>query len=263
MWDGVDDSLKKYVVLCSLYAIDTEIDFKMDDDMWQLYYSLSKEEIEDIIETLKKEGLIRIKSSKNDNLIYPALVLTNRGIELVEEHINKFSRDYKFNINKLSDILTSIIGFLNAYQRYRYTDITLHRLIADLDMELYKKQNIIFYLSKYGNISILYSDRQYLDAFYRETIGYLRDFLGKLPELEATIFRYSYNIHDIFYRDILEIMDYYQLDDRDVISYHQTTLKRYQSLEWYDGCIWIKQIVDCFFKSSLNVMSQLKGYGIN
>ena len=259
----MDDSLKRYVVLWSIYALDRGIEFNIDDDMWQLYYSLSKEEIEDTMEKLKAEGLIRIKSAKNDNRIYPVLVLTHRGEEFIEEHISKFSKDYNFNIDRLSDVLTGIINFLNAYEQYKYTDVKLYKLISDLDMDLYKKQDILVYISKYGNLSALYGDSQYLSDFCRETIRCLRDFLGSLPEVEAAIFRYKYNIRDLFYRDILEIMDYYQLDDRDVISYHRNTLKRYQSFEWYDRCIWIKQIVDCFFKSSLNIMSQLNKYGIN
>lgn len=251
----IDDSLKAYVVLWSIHTISLDKESDVGDDMWQLYYSLSKEEIESTIQVLQMEGLVRIKSVKSGNRIYPTLVLTDKGKEFLDQKFKQINKVEEFNLERLGKVLTGIIGFLNAWQQNKGDDIELFQMIDSLDMASYKRQAVIDYINTYGNVYVFCNNKKYLDDFCIQTIEYLRDFLGELPEVEAAIFRCIYNFNtDPFYRDMFQIMEYYQINYEDILSYNKETLKKYQSSQWYDGCIWVKRIVDCFFRNSFKYM---------
>lgn len=243
----MENNFKAYIVLWAIHAIDMGNEFDLDDGMWKLYYSLPEEEIQNIIETLQREGLVLIRSTKAGNRIYPTLVLSDEGKSFLEHEAIKNSSVQEFDIGILDAALGSIIGFLNVWHRLSEGNLNFFDLISDLNTDSQKGECIVRYLNMHGDIYRLCNDRHYLNEFCSQNIGYLRDFLGELPELEAAIFRYNYKIYDLFYKDISDIMEYYGLDDKEIMMYKENTLYRYHSSKWYNNCMWVRQMMDCFF----------------
>lgn len=255
----MDNSFKKHVVMWAIHAMDLGSHLSSEDGMWKLYYSLTNEEIESLINKLQEEGLVLIKSTKSGNRIYPTLMLSDEGKLLLQrrvQYINSLSaRD--LDIDRLDDILTGIIAFLNVEQQSLEGHLDLFDLISGLTIKPHESQYLIKYLNMYGDISRMCSSGHYLNMFISENKKYLRGFLGRLPEIEAAIFRYDYGIYDLFYRDISDMIEYYDLDYKEVDIYKENVLNKYGSLEWYNGSIWVRRIVDCFFRHSTGMEAQV------
>ena len=255
----MDNSFKKHVVMWAIHAMDLGSHLNSEDGMWQLYYSLPNEEIQSLIKELQEEGLILIKSTKSGNRIYPTLMLSDEGKLLLQrgvQYIDSFNAQ-DLDIDRLDDILNGVIAFLNIDQQTPGDHLNLLNIISDLTIKSHESQCLIKYLNMYGDISIMCSSGYYLNMFISQNKKYLREFLGMLPEIEAAIFRYDYGIYDLFYRDISDIMEYYDLDNEEVDAYKENVLSKYGSVEWYNNSIWVRQIVDCFFRLSMGREAQV------
>ena len=209
--------------------------------LWGLLHRLEREEIEADLTGLIAKGLVFIKEVSSGSYTFPFLHISEEGrkelakLEEMEgiqlqsylEHVCFEQKNPEISKKGilLDQFLDQIFSLMNAWQNHPAEDISLDDLMAlpgvkVCEAELLEK--FIYRLTP-EKLKDQFHSPYALGIFHYQMTKQVRELLSTLPEQEANVFRCRYEINDIMYKTLVDIMKHYGLTERDVLF----TIKRY------------------------------------
>ncbi|NLB41778.1 MAG: hypothetical protein GX815_05855 [Clostridiales bacterium] len=209
--------------------------------LWGLLYRLDKEEVEATLTELASNGLIYVEEISSGAYKFPFLHISEEGRKelaklgetegkqiqacLEQACFEQKSPEVSKKGILLDHFLDQLFYLLKLWQDRSTEEVELDELIglmkvSSIETEMVEK---FIYRSTPEKLRNQFRSSYALSIVNYQLTKQIRQLLSTLPEQEANVFRCRYQINDIMFKPLIDIMKHYGLMERDILF----TIKRY------------------------------------
>ncbi len=249
-------------------------------DLWGILSSYTSEEIGQVIDKLCDKGFICVNHVRSGKFKYPMLTIGEEGeallAELAKSEPNRL-KEYKRKQQDLllglemsekgkilNDFLVLLFSFINQWVSSSNSSL-LDNL---LDQGMYRSEERksiekFIYSVTHERFKEQWKDNRVLDITMYDLIRSFRLYLASIPELEASIFRFHFNVDDSFTRSLDEILSYYGIPDVEICSLIKKIISRFGVKDINESYLFVKSVMsfinDKYDDSSFKESPLIKG----
>ncbi len=209
--------------------------------LWGLLYRLEKEEVEAILTELASDGLVYVEEVSSGAYKFPFLHISEEGRKELVKLEKTEGKQVQFYLKQacfeqkspevskkgilLDQLLDQLFNLLHLWQNRSTEEVELDELICLMEVSALETEMLekFIYRSTPEKLRDQFRSSYALSVVNYQLTKQVRQLLSTLPEQEANVFRCRYQINDIMYKPLIDIMRHYGLMERDVLF----TIKRY------------------------------------
>ncbi|NLC43615.1 MAG: hypothetical protein GX783_04975 [Clostridiales bacterium] len=235
--------------------------------LWGLLYRLDKEEVEATLTELASNELIYVEEISSGAYKFPFLHISEEGrkdLTKLEETEGKQIQSYleqacfeqkSPEISKkgilLDQFLDQLFYLLKLWQDRSTKEAELDELIGLMEVSSLETEMLEKFIYRFTPEKLR---DQFRSSYALSIVNYqltkqVRQLLSTLPEQEANVFRCRYQIKDIMYKSLIDIMKHYGLMERDVLFTIKRYIARFGNRVYIDRFPFIATIMDILSES--------------
>lgn len=230
-------------------------------EFWGVLNKMPDEEIGALVKDLSDKGLLYTESVQSGTYTYPMLCISSAGREMLET-LEKTEPQKVADLKRasweacrrleitecgqaLEGFLETVCALLNLWSDSDREGQPLDALLDSLELTFSAREGLEKFLYRItpDKLKEQWRSRHGVDVccfFLNRT---LRTFLSALSELEAAVFRQSFEVLDPFYRPKEDILLYYALPELELQAVQKRILSRFANKAWLERHTFVRLVM--------------------
>ena len=230
-------------------------------DLWGVLNKMPAEELDALVKHLSDKGMLYTESVQSGTHTYPMLCISSAGREMLETlektepqkvaELKRASREARRRLEitecgrALEGFMETVCALLNVWSDSDREGQPLDALLDHLELTFAAREGLEKFLYRItpDKLKEQWRSRHSTDVCCFFLSRALRSFVSALSELEAAVFRQSFEVLDPFYRSKEDILLYYALPEMELQEVQKRILFRFANKAWLERHTFVRLVM--------------------